>query len=88
MFDTGLHEYWEPPQTERSRALIDRMCGAGRAEARAAADRLDAVGELFEMRRAERGEQADWAVDTWAAVGAEVAAAFRISQAMAGSYLR
>jgi hypothetical protein len=49
------------------------MCGAGRAEARAAADRLDAVGELFEMRRAERGAQADWAVDTWAAVDGELA---------------
>ncbi len=64
------------------------MCAAGRAEAQAAAGRLDAVGELFELRRAERGEQADWAVDTWAAVGAEVAAAFRTSLAMAGSYLR
>jgi hypothetical protein len=64
------------------------MCGAGRAEARAAADRLDAIAALFEMRRGERGEQADWAVDTWAAVGAEVAAALRISQGMAGSYLR
>jgi hypothetical protein len=88
MFDTRLHEYWKPPQTEDSRALIDRMCIAGRAESRAAAARLDAVGELFELRRAQRGEEADWAVDTWAAVGAEVAAAFRISQAMAGSYLR
>ena len=53
-----------------------------------AADRLDAIGELFELRRAERGEQQDWAVDTWAAVGAEVAAALRISLAMAGSYMR
>jgi Domain of unknown function (DUF222) len=88
MFDTRLHEYWKPPQTEHSRALIDRMCSAGRAESRAAAARLDAVAELFELRRAEHGEQADWAVDTWAAVGAEVAAAFRISQGMAGSYLR
>jgi hypothetical protein len=52
MFDTRLHEYWKPPQSERSRALIDRMCGARRAEARAAADRLDAIGELFELRRA------------------------------------
>jgi hypothetical protein len=64
------------------------MCGSWRVEARAAADRLDAIGELFELRRAQRGEQAEWAVDTWAAVGAEVAAAFRISLAMAGSYLR
>ncbi len=63
------------------------MCASGRAEARAAADRLAAIGELFEMRRAQRGEEADWAVDTWAAVGAEVAAALRISLAMAGSYL-
>ena len=88
MFDTRLHEDWKPPQTEGSRALIDRMCAAGRAESRAAAARLDAVGELFELRRGQRGEAADWAVDTWAAVGAEVAAAFRISPAMAGSYLR
>jgi len=84
MFDTRLHEDWEPPQTEGSRALIDRMCAAGRAESRAAAARLDAIGELFELHRGQRGEAADWAVDTWAAVGAEVAAAFRISQAMAG----
>ena len=88
MFDPRLHDYWEPPQTERSWALIDSMCASWRAEAQAAAARLDAIGELFELRRAQRGEQADWAVDTWAAVGVEVGAAFRISLAMAGSYLR
>jgi len=88
MFDTRFHDYWEPPQIERSRALIDSMCASWRAEAQAAAARLDAIGELFELRRAQRGEQADWAVDTWAAVGVEVGAAFRISLAMAGSYLR
>ncbi len=86
MFD--LAEYWEPSDTEPSRTLIDRMRAAGRAEARAAAARLAAIAELFELRRRERGECADWAVDTWAAVGAEVAAAFRTSLAMAGSYLR
>jgi len=88
MFDTRLHEYWKPPQTERSQALVNRMCASLRQEAQAAADRLDAIGELFELRRAQRGERQDWAVDTWAAVGAEVAAAFRISLAMAGSHLR
>ncbi len=88
MFDKRIHEYWTPPQTERSRALVNRMCASWRAEAQAAADRLDAIGELFELRRAERGEQQDWAVDTWAAVGAEAAAALRISLAMAGSYMR
>lgn len=64
------------------------MCTAGRAEAQAAADRLDAIWELFELRRKERGEMVDWAVDTWAAVGAEVAAALRTSLGMAGSYMR
>ncbi len=88
MLDKRLHDYWEPPVTERSRALVERMCGSWRAEAQAAADRLDAIGELFELRRAQRGEEADWAVDTWAAVGGEVAAAFRISLGLAGSYLR
>ena len=43
--------------------------------------------ELFEMRRAERGEAADWAVDTWAAVAAEIAAALQISLGKAGSML-
>ncbi|BBX98116.1 HNH endonuclease signature motif containing protein [Mycobacterium lacus] len=81
-------EYFEPSDTAQSRGLIERMRVAGRAEARAAAARLDAIGELFELRRVERGEEADWAVDTWAAVGAEVAAAFRASLAMAGSYMR
>lgn len=88
MFDTRLHEHWDPPRTEGSRALVERMRAAWRVEAQAAAGRLDAVGELFEMRRAQRGEEADWAVDTWAAVGAEVAAALRTSRAMAGSFMR
>ncbi|OBF60912.1 hypothetical protein A5756_03055 [Mycobacterium sp. 852002-53434_SCH5985345] len=88
MFDTRLHEYWEPPRCERSRELVDRMCESWRLEAQVVAARLDAVGELFELRRAQRGEEADWAVDTWAAVGAEVAAAFRVSLAMAGSFMR
>ncbi|OBH90965.1 HNH endonuclease signature motif containing protein [Mycobacterium sp. E2733] len=88
MFDTRLHDYWEPPRCERSRELVDRMCESWRLEAQVVAARLDAVGELFELRRAQRGEEADWAVDTWAAVGAEVAAAFRVSLAMAGSFMR
>ncbi|OBH87457.1 hypothetical protein A5681_13555, partial [Mycobacterium scrofulaceum] len=88
MFDTRLHEYWEPPRCERSRALLERMCASWRVEAQVVAGRLDAVGELFELRRAQRGEEPDWAVDTWAAVGAEVAAAFRVSLAMSGSFMR
>lgn len=87
MFDKRWGGQTGPTGIERSQVLINQMCTAWRVEAQAAADRLDAIGELFELRRSECGEQADWAVDTWAAVGGEVAAAFRISLAMAGSYL-
>jgi Domain of unknown function (DUF222)/HNH endonuclease len=83
----GLHEYFAPADTDASRVLLARVSGSGRAEAQAAAARLDAIWELFELRRTERGEMVDWAVDTWAAVGAEVAAVLRTSLAMAGSYL-
>ena len=74
MFDGQLQGYWEPPETPRSQSLIEQLAAAGRAENQAAARRLTAVADLFEMRRAERGEEPDWAVDTWAAVAAEVAA--------------
>jgi hypothetical protein len=69
MFDGVVHD--------QPRALVERMCAAWRAETRSAAYRLAAIGELFELRRAECGEREDWAVDTWAAVGAEVAEVFR-----------
>lgn len=87
MFDSAYHEYWEPPVSAASEGLIARVLGASRAENRAAAARLRAVCELFEMRRDQRGERADWAVDTWAAVGAEIAAALRVSLAKAGSLM-
>ena len=89
MFGTSqLHDHWDPPDTAESRALLDELATATRLANQAAARRLRTVGELFEMRRAERGEAADWAVDTWAAVGAEIAAALRISLGKAGSYMR
>ena len=87
MFDTGLAAYWEPTDCAESRGLIDGICEVSRAENIAVARRLGLIGELFELRRRERGEERDWVVDTWAAVGAEVAAALRISLAMAGSYM-
>ena len=49
---------------------------------------LVAIGELFGYRLARCSETEDWAVDTEEAVSAEVAAALRISQALAGSRLR
>ena len=87
MFDGQLQDYWEPPETPRSQSLIEQLAAAGRAENQAAARRLTAVADLFEMRRAERGEEPDWAVDTWAAVAAEVAAALRTSLGRAGSFM-
>lgn len=85
MFGGPVHDYWEPPRTAASRSVIAGIVDAQRAENRAAALRLRKVAELFEMRRAERGERAEWAVDTWAAVGAEIAAALGISLGRAGS---
>ena len=73
--------------TAESGVLLERLALASRQENQAAAARLRAICELFELRRRQRGEREDWAVDTWAAVGAEIAAALRISLAKAGSYM-
>jgi len=72
---------------DRAAVLLDEMCAAARAENKAIAARLVRIGELFELRRAEHGEAKDDAVDTWAEVGAEIAAALRCSVAMASSHM-
>ena len=46
------------------------------------------IGELFSYRLARCSDTEDWAVDTEAAVSAEVAAALRMSQGLAASQLR
>jgi len=68
-------------------SLVEQICTVSRAENQAAARRLRLIGELFVTRRAEHGEEEHWAVDTWAAVGAELAAALHISLGRAGSYI-
>lgn len=73
---------------EKARSCIEAMSAAGRAEAQAAARRLDSIAELYVLRRAECGERERWVVDCWSAVTAEVAAGLRTSKAMASSYLR
>jgi Domain of unknown function (DUF222) len=84
-----MFESWYASRpTPASAALLDRIREAGRSEAQAAARRLVAVGELFVLRLRDSGEQADWAMDTWEAVAAQVAAAQQCSIAMASSYLR
>ncbi|MCV7124336.1 DUF222 domain-containing protein, partial [Mycobacterium lacus] len=68
--------------------MIERICAAARAENRAAAAQLVAVGELFAYRLSRCSETEDWAIDTMEAVAAEVGAALRISQARAAGRLR
>jgi hypothetical protein len=87
MFDKSLHDYFAPTDCAKSRAMLSDLAVAARLENQAAARKLKYAGELFELRRAERGEAEDWAVDTWAAVGAEIAASLRISLGKAGSFM-
>ncbi|POY00374.1 HNH endonuclease signature motif containing protein, partial [Mycobacterium kansasii] len=77
-----------PSKTAESAQLVERICAATRAENRAAAAQLVAIGELFAYRLSRCSETEDWAVDTMEAVAAEVAAALRISQGLAASRLR
>ena len=84
-------EMWErrhPSTTPESAALVGQICAAWRAENRAAAAQLTAIGELFAHRLSRCAETEQWAIDTEEAVAAEVAAALRISQALADSRLR
>jgi hypothetical protein len=83
-----LFERRHPSTTPESTALVDRICTAARAENRAAAAQLTAIGELFAYRLSRCSETEEWAIDTEEAVTAEVAAALRISQALAASRLR
>jgi len=80
--------FLEPPATAEPAALLDDVRAASRAETRAAAQRLSAIWNLYKVRLRETGDRAEWAVDTWDAVAAEVAAALNISLGLAGSYVR
>jgi hypothetical protein len=83
-----FERWYASRQTRESAALLERISDAGRAEAQAAAQRLVDIGALFVLRCRDSGERQDWALDTWEAVAAQVAAALRCSAAMASSHLR
>ena len=83
-----LFERRYPSRTTESVAFLDRIGASWRAQNRAAASALAAIGELFGYRLARCSDTEDWAVDTEAAVSAEVAAALRMSQGLAASQLR
>jgi Domain of unknown function (DUF222) len=83
-----LFERRYPSRTTESVAFLDRIGASWRAQNRAAAAALAAIGELFGYRLTRCSDTEDWAVDTEAAVSAEVAAALRMSQGLAASQLR
>jgi hypothetical protein len=82
-----LVERCYPSKTAESAVFVDRIGAASRAENRAAGAQLAAIHGLFRYRLSRCSESQDWAIDTMEAVTAEVAAALRISQALAGSRL-
>ncbi|WP_297824304.1 DUF222 domain-containing protein, partial [Mycobacterium sp.] len=83
-----LIERCHPSSTPVSVGLLERIGVLARMENRAAAAQLVAVGELFSYRLARCSETLDWAVDTQAAVAAEVGAQLRIGQGLAASRVR
>ena len=83
-----LFERRYPTRTAESAALVDRIGASWRAQNRGAAAALTAIGELFAYRLTRCSDTEEWAVDTEAAVSAEVAAELRMSQGLAASQLR
>ncbi|OBJ07309.1 HNH endonuclease signature motif containing protein [Mycobacterium colombiense] len=84
-----MFEWWYASRpTPESAALLDRIGAVSRVENRAAAEQLAAIGELFSYRLSRCSECEEWAVDTEAAVSAEVAAELRIGQGLAASRVR
>jgi Domain of unknown function (DUF222) len=83
-----MFELMEPPATADPATLLDDVRAASRAETRAAAQRLTGIWNLHRVRLRENGDRALWAVDTWDAVAAEVAAALNIPLMLAGSFVR
>ncbi len=68
--------------------MLEHLGVVARVENRAAAAQLVAIGELFAYRLSRCAETEEWAVDTEAAVAAEVGAQLRIGQGLAASRVR
>src|SRR3984893_9430474 len=67
--------------------VIKRFRAAGRAEHRAAGQRLAVIGELDVLWLRQVGEREMWCTDTQEAITAEVAAGLGGTQGLAASYL-
>ncbi|HXY65092.1 MAG TPA: HNH endonuclease signature motif containing protein [Mycobacterium sp.] len=73
--------------TSESAALLEQACAAARSEAQATARRLNAIADLMGLRSRQYGDRAEWVADLWDAIAAELAAALRVSRALASSYM-
>jgi hypothetical protein len=74
--------------TGESAALLEQADAAARAETQATARRLNLVADLMALRHRQYGDRAEWVADPWDAIAAELAAALRISRALASRYMR
>src|ERR1700727_2684779 len=84
-----MFESWQLRQpTAESAKWMEQITAAVRIANRAVAAQLVAIGQLFAYRYASGSAIDDWAVDTEAAVAAELSAGLRISQGLAADRLR
>jgi hypothetical protein len=83
-----MFESTELATTGESAALLEQADAAARAETQATARRLNLVADLMALRHRQYGDRAEWVADLWDAIAAELAAALRISRALASSYMR
>jgi hypothetical protein len=82
-----MFESQELSTTCESAALLEQACTAARTEAQTTARRLNAIADLMRLRDRQYGDRAEWAADLWDAIAAELAAALRVSRALASSYM-
>jgi hypothetical protein len=82
MFDS-----MELSTTTESAALLEQACAAARTEAQATARLLNVIADLMQLRDRQYGDRAEWVADLWDAIAAELAAALRVSRALASSYM-
>ena len=77
----------ELPTTSESTSLLEQADAAARVEAQATARRLNVVADLMSLRYRQLPDRSEWVVDLWDAMAAELAAALRISRALASRYM-
>jgi hypothetical protein len=82
-----MFESMELSTTGESAALLEHARATARTEAQATARRLNVIADLMNLRDRQYGDRAEWVADLWDAIAAELAAALRVSRALASSYM-